>query len=125
MTPDPALLAGDLSVIATIPVDATDPIVVVIAWFLTQAIARWGMGHESRWRAALPYIAMGLAVGIRVVVGLFMEADVVTGELVLRAFAAGAAATWGHSATPQAIKAFLDGGKPEPLGERDTDPGTG
>ncbi len=110
-----------------VSVDGSDPIVVVIAWVFTQAIARWGMGHKSKWRAALPFLAMAFAFGLRVIIGVFMEDGVLTAELVLRAFAAGAAATWSHSATPKAFKAFMDGGKPKPArgSEDPTDPGSG
>ena len=114
---DPVTIEANISGALSVPIDASDPMAVLIAWLLTQAIARWGMGHESRLRAALPYLAMALAVGFRVVVGVVQGEDLMSTELLVRAFGAGAAAVWSHSATPKALKALMDGPKPKPKAE--------
>lgn len=81
-----------------LPLDATDPLIVILTWALTLGI-RTVVKDNGKWdkvRTVLPGIAILIAVGLRAAIET-MEGQVLTTDSFLRAVAAGAVAVMMHS----------------------------
>ena len=86
-------------------VDATDPLVVAITWVLTQVAAKFlTAGKWERYRAALPTIALFIAVGARAALDA-LSGEALTGESLLRALGAAGVAVLAHSQGREVVKA--------------------
>ena len=97
-----------------------NPLVIIIAAVLTQALtwalARWGLGADSKLRSAIPALAAALAVGVVAAVQAVQGADAFTWQTLGEGLLAGAAAVFMHSQGREVAKA---------LGSRDKQgPGT-
>ena len=85
-------------------VDATDPLVAMVAMGVTWAAGRWLSSKDlNAVRDYLPVLAMGLAVSLRALIAL-AEGDPVSFDDLLRGIAAGASATWVQSAARAPVK---------------------
>jgi hypothetical protein len=93
-------------------VDATDPVVVAIAWALTFLVGKAVKDKErfDRIRHVLPLIALVSAVAARAVIET-MQGHELTPETAFRALAAGAVAVMSHAQVREFMKA---GKKAEP-----------
>lgn len=88
-----------------VSVDASDPIVAVLAWIIAGAL-RYGVNRwwpKARISKYLPTIAVLLAVGLRATAQALQGGEI-TGELFLRALASGAMAVWLHSQARELLK---------------------
>ncbi len=90
--------------------DLTDPIAAVAAWALTQLAGRY-MPADSKWRAALPAVAILTAIAARAIADVALGHPL-TVELLLRSFAAGAVAVFGHSQFREFMKVAIVEPKP-------------
>ena len=86
-------------------VDATDPVVVLIAWILTQIASHALKGDErvERYRSLLPALAVVIAVGARAALDA-ASGEALTVESVLRALAAAGVAVLAHSQGREIMK---------------------
>lgn len=89
-----------------IPFDGTDPVVVVLTWFLTMLLGKLITRFTlDQYRAALPFAAVVLATGIRVGIDAVMG-DPLTWATLARALAAGGVAVLSHSQLREVMKAL-------------------
>ena len=84
------------SVPVQVQVDATDPLVAVLAWAISAALSRYLGRRARRYRHAVPTVAVLVAVALRAAYAQGMDQPIDL-ALLLRAVAAGAAAVLGHS----------------------------
>ena len=81
-----------------VPVDASDPIVALLAWFFTWSLLRLFPDQPKRKiRKHAPTIAFFTALFLRTVVSHWMGAEESGSTEFLRALAAGAVAVFMHS----------------------------
>jgi len=102
-------------------VDATDPVVVMLAWGLTWLVGKYAPWLSAKGRVIIPMVAVIIAVGARAAVDASMG-DPLNVETITRGVGAGAAAVMGHAQTRSFQKALM--GPPSedaPASEADTD----
>lgn len=87
----------------TVPVDASDPLVAVLAWVIAAGAKRALGSRARRYRHAIPSLAVVVAVLLRTAYAslLGQPLDV---AVVLRAVAAGAVAVFGHAQFRELVK---------------------
>ena len=79
-------------------VDATDPLVVVLTWFLTEAASQWVKGKKrtEALRHILPALAVLIAIALRAAVTV-TQGQALSVDVFLRALAAAGVAVLSHS----------------------------
>ena len=102
---------------AEVPVDPSDPAVVLAAWLIMAGIKRWAPDAiAARLRPWIPLCAVIVAVFVRAGIDAAEGADLSTveawGAVLLRGGAAGAAAVWSHSQIREAAKSTIEAEKP-------------